>query len=57
MGREEDSRGTTQVSRIDHFWSAGRFALTNISLSYNVEMTVQTTKRDTWYLIPDTFFT
>jgi hypothetical protein len=39
MGREGESRGTTQVSH----QKVGRFALTNISLSYNVEITVRTT--------------
>jgi hypothetical protein len=39
MGREGDSRGTTQISR----GLAGHFVPTNISLSYNVEITVHTT--------------
>jgi len=39
MGREGDSRGTTQV----HHNKVMRFVLTNISLSYNVEITVRTT--------------
>lgn len=44
----ENSRGTTQIShptrRLTHF------APTIISLSYNVEITAQTTKRGMWYL-------
>ena len=46
MGREEDSRGTTQVDRIRHLRLAVRFVLTNISLSCNVEITVQTTRKN-----------
>jgi hypothetical protein len=45
MGREGDSRGTTQVSH----QTVRRFAPTNISLSYNVEITVHTTN-----VTPDT---
>jgi len=39
MGREGSSRGTTHVRHP----SMTHFALTNISLSFNVEITVQTT--------------
>jgi len=39
MGREEDSRGTTQVPR----QKAGRFVLTNISLPSNAGIAVWTT--------------
>lgn len=42
FGTRLKPRGTTQVNH-----SVIRSALTNISLSYNVEITVQTTKRDT----------
>jgi len=40
MGREEDSRGATQVHRIRRLRLTMRFALTNISLPSNVRMTV-----------------
>ena len=45
MGREGNSRGTTQVARIRRLRLACRSALTNISLSCNVEITVQTTRK------------
>ena len=38
MGREEDSRGTTQISR-----KAGHFVPTNIGFPHNAGIAVQTT--------------
>ena len=46
MGREGDSRGTTQVSR----QAAGRFVLTNISLPNNAGIAVRTICRARYYL-------
>lgn len=46
MGREGDSRGTTQIPCLPSHSGrgfAGHFVPTNIGLSYNVEMTVRTT--------------
>lgn len=40
MGREGDSRGTTQISRTRRLRLAGRFALTNISLPCNAGIAV-----------------
>ena len=43
MGREEDSRGTTQVSRTRRLRLAGRSVLTIISLPCNAGIAVRTT--------------
>ena len=52
MGREEDSRGTTQIA---HF--VRHLAPTNIGFPDNAGIAVRTTKHDTWNLTPDTLFT
>ena len=46
MGREEDSRGTTQISRACLSRPAGHFAPPNIGLPCNAGTAVRTTKRD-----------
>jgi hypothetical protein len=56
MGREEDSRGTTQIST-RRLRLKAHFAPTNIGFPHNAGIAVQTTKRDTWNLTPDTPFT
>ena len=43
MGREGNSRGTTQVSRTRRLRLAGRFVPTNISLPCNAGIAVRTT--------------
>ena len=52
MGREGDSRGTTQIPRTNRIRLAEHFVLTNISLPYNAGIAVWTSCSARYHLAP-----